>query len=162
MWQRPTTPRLLTLALLALAPAGAQEAPFDLVPEMETPPGIVAARGSERARLPRGEDAEEALALFQERVATLWETIRRVDLVALSRYQIEATKGYELPQTFDGWRGEVVGRGDDGRYYLELRGPRLPGRHDIVFRYLTVYAAYDPSSRTIGRPVVTLRGWVEE
>lgn len=165
--------RVVGLALWALAStvpgtsAGAQPAsvttsPFDLVAEMETPPGIVAAPPSRRAALPGGADAADALSRFEAHVDGLWSALRDIDLVALSRFQVDAMDGYELPATFDDWRGKVIGQGEDGRLFLELRGPRLPARYDIVFRYLTVFVGFDPATSTLGRPVVTIRGWIEE
>ena len=157
---------LLLAAALLGASADAQSDPalqaFDLVPEMVTPPGIAVAPPSRRADLPSGPDIDEVLRQFQARVDSMWPAIRDVDLVALSRFQVKEMDTYKLPQSFDDWRGKVLGVSDDGRLFLELRGPRLPARYDIVFRYLTVFSSFDPSSGAIGRPVVTIRGWIEE
>lgn len=134
---------------------------FDQVGEMERPPGIVVATRRERAALAEHKDVGRALALLEQRVDQLWKDIRALDVPALSRYQLEATEGYSLPAKFEDWEGRVLGE-NDGLLYLELRGPRLPAKYDIVFRYLYIFASFDPLTNEIGRPVVTIRGWIEE
>lgn len=141
--------------------AATPEADFVLVPEMETPAHIVAQPRSERAALQSQAAGQAGLAALEDRVRHLWPQIRKIDVEALSRHQLEATRGWRLPVEPGDWVGQVMGR-DGDRWYLELRGPRLPARYDIVHRYLHVYASYDPSSQSLDDLTITIRGWVLE
>lgn len=148
-------------ALPLAAQEPAQPPAFDLVPEMETPPGVAAAKPSERAALPRGPETDRAKQRATAHVDALGDAIRGVDLVALSRFHVDEMAGYEVPEPFD-WQADLIGVAEDGRLSFELRGPRLPASYDIVFRYLTVFVSVDPATGAVGRPVVTIRGWIEE
>ncbi len=134
---------------------------FALVPEMEPPEGIVAQPRRAREALADRDEARRGLARFEAWVAAEWPRIRQVDLVALSRFHVEETQGYELPAEPGELTGRVIGE-DEGRWFLELRGPRLPARYDIVHRYLYVFASFDPVSGELGKLTVTVRGWVLE
>ena len=134
-----------------------------LVPEMERISGIRVERPSRRTELQSGPEAERALAAMRKRVTELWPQIRRVDLLALSRYQVEATKGYVLPDQPVELQARVVGRdARTGSLSVEIRGPRLPAKHAIVYRYLYLYCSFDPQTGTTDPLTVTIRGWVEE
>lgn len=156
---------ILAMALLTLS-AGAADAPeagFTLVPEMERPEGVLEQPETERRAFEKSDEAKRGLARLGERVRALWPRLREIDLEALSRYQVEATRGYRLPAV----PGELEGRilawdVSAGRWHLELRGPRLPARFDVVHRHLYVFATWDPVTGELGRLVVTIRGWVLE
>ena len=152
-------------AVLLLLPTGVTalaSGPLVLVPEMDDPPGILYQGAAEREAL-RGElTSSQAIDRLRDRARALWPRIRQVDLVELSRYQVEATMGWTLPADPGAFRGEVIARDGDGRLHVELRGPRLPARFDVVFRYLYLYGVYAPASGSVDRLVVTIRGWVEE
>lgn len=152
----------LALALLAPASSGAGDRSLVLVPEMERPGGILYQDREARVALRSRRESEPALGLFRERAIELWPSIRRVDLLALSRVQVESTRGYSLPDRPGPFSGAVIGRELNGRLHLELRGPRLPTKYDIVHRYLYLYTVYDPSRSSFGETVVTIRGWVLE
>ncbi len=49
-------------------------------------------------------------------------------------------------------RGELIGRGPDGRLYLELMGPRLPARYDIRSASATLTAASSKPLHSIISP----------
>lgn len=152
----------VAVLLVCVAAAAPEAEPFLLVPEMEDPPGILYQGAAERQAL-RGELASsQAMDRLAERARALWPRIREVDMVQLSRYQVEATRGWRLPAEPGAFRRQVIARDGDGRLHVELRGPRLPTRFDVVFRYLYLYGVYDPRSGSVDRLVVTIRGWVEE
>lgn len=154
------------LALLAILTEAviAGEIELVLVPEMERPPGIVYQPEAVRGKLRGAPDAARGLARLQERVEASWPELRRVDLAALSRrQQADLMRGYELPARPGPLEGQVVGKDEStGRIYIELRGPRLPARYEIVHRYLYFYASFEPASGELGPLVVTIRGWVLE
>ncbi len=164
--------RLLTACLLGallqgggspISAAGAAGAGFTLVPEMEPPEGIVAQPRAERRQLADRAEARQGLARLETWVAAEWPRIRQVDLAELSRFHVEQTRGFELPATPGELTGRPIGRDEaSGRWYLELRGPRLPARYDIVHRYLYVFARFDPATGELDRLTVTIRGWVLE
>lgn len=150
-WGIPATP------LFAAAP----ESDFVLVPEMETPPQIVVQPHRQQAVLQDEADGLRGLALLEAQVRKQWSQIREIDIEALSRHQLEATRGWRLPADPGDWVGHVMAH-DQGRWYLELRGPRLPANFDIVYRYLHIYASFDPVSGSLDNLTVTIRGWVLE
>ncbi len=141
--------------------AAPSEPGFALVPEMETPEGIVAQPRRAREELADRAEARRGLARLEAWVAAEWPRIREVDLVALSRFHVEETQGYELPAAPGELTGRAIGH-EEGLWYLELRGPRLPARYDIVHRYLYAFASFDPVSGELGKLTVTVRGWVLE
>lgn len=153
----------LALAVLAL-PLLAQGTVTDavLVPEMEEPPGVVVQDKATRASLEREPGAQVALERFRAELRATWPQLRQTDWLALSRYQRQVTEGWEAPDLPGELPGRVLGRDDAGRWHLELRGPRLPARYDITFRYAYFFATYDPSTERIADWIVTVRGWVEE
>ncbi len=134
---------------------------FRLVPEMETPEGIVGQPRLERQQLAERPEARRGLERLEAWVAAEWPRIREIDLAELSRFHVEETRGYELPASPGELTGRVLGE-DEGRWFLEIRGPRLPARYDIVHRYLYVFASFDPMTGELGRLTVTIRGWVLE
>ncbi len=156
---------LLAAALaVAWAPRSMAEpaAGLALVPEMETPEGIVAQPRRERLALKGRAEAERGLERLKARVAERWPEIRGVDLVALSRHHVEETRGFRLPAEPGALAGRAIGRDAEGRWFLELRGPRLPARYDVVHRYLYVFARYHPTTGELDRLTLTIRGWVLE
>lgn len=148
--------------LFAFGPARAEE-DLVLVPEMQPPQGILFEPAARRRELDGRPEAPRALDLLRKRVAQLWPRLCEVDLAELSRHHVEMTRGFRLPGEPGELEGRVIGRdAKDGRLYLELRGPRLPARFAIVFRYLYIYSSFEPATGTLGPLVVTIRGWVEE
>ena len=130
---------------------------------MEEPEGIVAQPRRQRRSLEDHPQGRRGLELLSARVTSLWPRLREIDFVELSRFHVEETRGWQLPAA----PGELTGRAiahDEtaGDWYLELRGPRLPARYDIVHRYLYVFARYDPATTKLDRLTVTIRGWVLE
>lgn len=149
------------LAVLATT-AGAEEA-FQLVPEMDDPPGIVAAPPAERAALAADPEAARGLETLRDQVRASWPSIRAVDLLALSRYQRDATRGHRLGADPGALEGRPLAHdAEAGVWYLEVRGPRLPARYDIVERHLHVYARWRPASGALENLVVTIRTRVYE
>lgn len=161
---------VLVLACLAgAAPVGsAQGSPgvragFALVPEMEPPAGILYQDAERRLALQEKSGARRGLAVFEARVRASWPQLADVDLFELSRYQVEATRGFRWPDEPGELEGEAVGWDrETGLWHLELRGPRLPARYEIVHRHLYFYATFDPSTEELGALTVTIRGWVLE
>ncbi len=154
------------LLLCAGAPVLAADtfgAGFALVPEMQTPEGIVAQPRREREALVDRAEALRGLERLEAWVAAEWSRIREIDLAELSRFHVEETRGFELPAAPGELTGRAIGHDEGaGLWYLELRGPRLPARYDIVHRYLFVFASYDPATEELGRLTLTIRGWVLE
>ena len=166
--------KALPLAALLLLAAGSLPgavAPFvtpegvaiSLVPEMETPPGILYQWTAEREALRQSPEALEAEELLGQVTRDLWPDLRTLDVLELSRYQLEATEGWVLPEEPGDLVVEAVGRDlETGAVHVEVRGPRLPAKYGIVFRFLYLYGVVDSSTGTLDRLVVTIRGWVEE
>lgn len=136
---------------------------IELVPEMETPSGILYQWAAERESIRQRPDAAAAERLLIETTQDLWPDLRSLDLLELSRYQLEATEGWLLPEEPGEIVAETVGRDPEtGELHVEIRTVRLPARYDIVFRYLHLYGVVDPDTGELRRLVVTIRGWVEE
>ncbi len=151
---------LPVLAALADEHAGAG---FLLVAEMEPLEGVVAQPRRAREALVGRAEARRGLELLEARVAAEWPRIQEIDLVELSRFHVELTEGFELPAEPGELTGRAIGHDEtSGLWVLELRGPRLPARYDIVHRYLHVYASFDEVTGELGRLTVTIRGWVLE
>ncbi len=151
------------LGVAGFAAHAADGADFALVAEMEPLAGVLAQPRQAREALADRAEARRGLELFEARVAAEWPRIREVDLVALSRFHVEQTVGFELPVEPGELTGRAIGHdASTGLWHLELRGPRLPARFDIVHRYLHVYAAFDPATEELGRLTLTIRGWVLE
>ncbi len=156
---------LLAAGLLVAGAAGSTDgdAGFTLVPEMQPLDGIVAQPRQAREALDGRAEGARGLERLEAWVRAEWPRIRKIDLVALSRFHVEATQGFELPAEPGELAGRVIGHDEaDGTWYLELRGPRLPARYDIVHRYLYVFARFDPATGALDRQTVTIRGWVLE
>lgn len=161
---------LCSIAMLMALPVGVahaaapdSSAPFRLVPEMERPTGIIYQAKADRKAYQKSSQASKGLSQLSAAVHRVWPQIRNIDLVALARYQIEATRGFELPVEPGDLVGQVVGWDHESRlWHLELQGPRLPAKYDIIHRYLTLYATYDPATEKVDDLVVTIRGWILE
>src|SRR5262245_39395398 len=145
MKMRSTTAMVVWMGLFVfLSPGRAAQDELVLVPEMQRPSGILFDSAARRNELESRPESKRALELLRKRVEQLWPRLREVDLVALSRYQIEATRSFRLPPEPGGFEARIVGRDEkDGRLFLELRGPRLPARHAIVYRYLYLYCSFE-------------------
>ncbi len=148
---------------VAVAAEDSAGAGFVLVPEMEPLEGIFVQSRRAREVLVDRVEARRGLELLKARVADEWPRIRGIDLVSLSRFHLEQTQGFELPAEPGELTGRAIGHDEaSGRWTLELRGPRLPARYEIVHRYLHVYASFDEATGQLGRLTVTIRGWVLE
>ncbi|MEM9387758.1 MAG: hypothetical protein AAGA68_22075 [Pseudomonadota bacterium] len=165
----PGLARLTALLLGAALTAGAVDAQqptslaFNSVPEGQAPQGILAAarasRGSARLHAhPAEADAVRELTAFAH---AHWEEIGALDVVGLSRFHVEATRGWHPPAE-PHFNGAEVLAADDDALYLMLRGPRLPASFEIVHRYLVFFARYDLTSGQVGDVSVSIRGEVHE
>ncbi|MEM7351056.1 MAG: hypothetical protein AAF657_09640 [Acidobacteriota bacterium] len=138
-------------------------ADFALVPEMEEPQDVYVQSRSQRAALQESSEALRGLEIFRRQVRSLWPQLQQLDWEGLSRYQLEATQGWQLPAEPGELAGQVMGYDESARRWtLELRGPRLPARYDIVHRYVHLYGRFDPATGIIDQLTVTIRGWVLE
>jgi hypothetical protein len=156
-------PNVLLTGLSLLIATAAAAGDLLLVPEMQRPPGIAYEPAARRAALADLPEAAEGLRRLRIEAARRWPEIVRLDLGSLSRRDAELTRRWAAPAEPGPLEGRPIGRGPDGGpISLELRGPRLPSRHDIVERYLYLYATYDPGAGTLGPLVVTIRGRVLE
>lgn len=154
---------VLALSMVGSAPVlRATAARFATVPEMTKPPGIEASPRHERSTMQNDVEGRRGLARFDELVRARWPEIQSIDLVALSRFHVESTREWQLPVEPGTLDGKILTGGEGGKFFLELRGPRLPARYDIVHRYLTFFARYDAASGELDRLTVTIRGWVLE
>jgi hypothetical protein len=148
-----------------VASASQPQSPAELrwVTELEAPEGILVQKKVERKALAEEEDGQTGLRALEAKVLELWPQIRQQDLHALSRTQVAATRGYQLPESLGKTRGRILAKDPaNGLWHLELLGPRLPADFDIVHRYLAFYASYDPQSGHLTRLSATIRGWVYE
>lgn len=167
---RPTPPliaRWIVLAGFGVAAATAlaveTDRGFRLVPEMEDPPGIVAAPRAERDAMRDHAEAARGLETLRAHVRAVWPSIRDVDLVSLSRFHTDATRGHRLAPAPGTLEGRPIGRdADAGTWYLELKGPRLPARFDAVHRHLHVYARWHAGHDSLDNVTVTIRTRVFE
>lgn len=161
--------RLTALLLGATLIAGAAHAQqpsslaFSSVPEGQAPQGILAAARASRAtaRLDAHPAEEHAVRELTAFARAHWEAIGALDVVGLSRFHVEATRGWHPPAEPNFHGAEVLAANDDA-LYLMLRGPRLPASFDIVHRYLVFFARYDLSSGQVGEVSVSIRGEVHE
>lgn len=154
---------LFSLFLAAGLPFASGAEKLVLVPEMEKPAGIVYEPAQQRDKLRSRADSAEALDALRAKVDASWSEVVATDWAQWSRYQVEATRGWKAPTTPGPLEGQIIGRDDaTGRLYLELRGPRLPAKHEIVYRYLYFYSSFDPATKQLGPLVATIRGWVLE
>ncbi len=163
--RRETLARSIAIiVLLGLATAGAAaEIPFRLISEMEEPPDLLVQSRRERAALQEAAEARRGLDLLRARVAVLWPRLQEVDWVGLSRFHQDVTRDWSLPARPGKLSGQVMAHDESsGRWTLELRGPRLPARYDIVHRYVHIYASFEPVTGTFDQLTVTIRGWVLE
>ena len=163
-WWLTTRTVFSALCLCSVASVNATAAPadFSLVGEMLNPAGIVASPARARRDLASHPAAQPAVQALRERVASQWTQIRNTDFVALSRFHVEATRGWQAPVKPGVLEARVIGVDERGDLYLELRGPRLPASFDIVHRYITVFARYAPASGTLDRLTLSIRGEVLE
>ena len=136
---------LSCLASVSPASATSSELKLDdtsvrLVAEMAPLPDHVSFKREERLELEKSADVAPALAAAEAHVRSLWPRLsRELDLVALSRWHIEPTRGFVLPAEPD-FEARILGRDESGALHVDLRGPRLPARFDIVHRHLHLLA----------------------
>ncbi len=161
-WQATRTLSAFFLCSIASLTASAAPADFALVGEMLNPAGIIAAPAKGRSELSSHPAAAQATRALRERVTSEWSQIRSTDFVALSRFHVEATRGWRAPAKPGALEARVIGLDQHGDLYLVLRGPRLPASFDIVHRYITVFARYAPASGTLDRLTLSIRGEVLE
>ncbi len=136
---------------------------FTLVAEMEPLEGLFIESRQAREALADDAGARRGLERLEAWTRAEWPRIREIDLAALSRFHVEQMRGFELPAEPGELTGRAIGHDEArGRWSLELRGPRLPARYDIVHRYLHVYADFDEATGELGRLTITIRGWVLE
>ena len=152
------------MALTALFGPGVAAADdgWRTLPEMVEPRGVLVDEAAVRQALTATPEGREGMARVEAMVTEDWRKLQAIDWHALSRYQLEATAGWRLPDAPGVLVSRVLGRDDRGRLHVEVRGPRLPARFDIVYRYLYVFATYDPLSGKVEDRLATIRGWVEE
>lgn len=135
---------------------------FETVPEGELPAGIVVAPATQPMdpllAHPAGARARDALRAF---LAAHWEAVRAVDVVALSRWHVEATRGWQAPATPVLGDVTLLASTPDA-LYLALRGPRLPASFPIVHRHLVFFARYDLRSGRVHDVAVSIHGEVRE
>ncbi len=163
-WIRPLLGIVvLSAGVAGLTPAAFAESGFALVAEMQPLESIVAQPRRVREALKDDPEGQRGLARLEAWTHAEWSRIRGVDLASLSRFHVEQTVGFELPAEPGELTGRVIGRDEStGRWSLELRGPRLPARYDIVHRYLYLYASFDSATGQLDDQTVTIRGWVLE
>ncbi len=154
---------VLLSSVSAVPAAGAGGSEFALVGEMEPLDGIVAQPRQAREALTDRAEGRRGLEWLESWTRAEWPRLREIDLVALSRFHVGETQGFELPAEPGELTGRAIGHDEaSGLWYLELRGPRLPARYDIVHRYLYVFARFDPATETLDHLTITIRGWVLE
>ncbi len=136
-------------------------APLRSLAEMQPlPPARAVSRGAAdsgiRPAMLRAEAA--ALGAVRER----WPEVRQLDFETLSRAQLEATRGWRPPADPGDLRVDAVARDAQGRWLVAVAGPRLPARHDIVQRTLTVVVVLDAEASAVEELVATIRTEVFE
>lgn len=142
---------------LVLAASTAQPA-IALVAEMQRPPGIRAGKTPQIRQMAGDPRGEPGVVLLREFVAKQWQQVRAIDLVSLSRFHIDATRGWQVPVVPGDLPGRIIAAETDrSAFYVEVVGPRLPASFDIVHRHLTFYARYQPASGKLDRITATIR-----
>ena len=132
-----------------------------LVAEMAPLPDHVFFKREQRLELEKSADAGPALASATAHAQSLWPRLsRELDVVALSRWHIEPTRGFVLPAD-PGFEARLLGRDESGALHVDLRGPRLPARFDIVHRYLHLLAVVSADGQ-VERMSATIRTRVYE
>lgn len=169
LWGGTTLSSLLVLltALLAasaMAAESASTAPANpaglrLVAEMQPIPLLERMRPLQVDLAP--EVAKRHALSARRAVAPRWREIRGVDFHGLSRAQRDVTLGWAPPRSLPPFDQAIVHTEEDG-FVVELRGPRLPSRFDIVIRHLTLYVDLDREGRARGDVVVTVRTEIYE
>ena len=158
--------RLLTalatlLAVAGLQPAAAAVPPANtaiaLVAEMERPAGIKASSASRIRALAGDVDGERGVELLREFLTRNWQQVRALDVVGMSRYHVDVTRGWQVPAVPGKLPGRIIAAEDDGTFYVEVVGPRLPASFSIVHRHLTFYARYQPATGKLDRLTATIR-----
>ncbi|MEM1180754.1 MAG: hypothetical protein AAGM22_20585 [Acidobacteriota bacterium] len=147
--RRPLWLPALFITLLLSAPVAGAEGAFTTVPEMAPLPDVVAFKAVDRRQLAKDASVAPALEAATRHAESLWPALRRLDLVELSRWHIEPTKGFVLPEE-PAFEARVLGREDDGSLHVDLKGPRLPANFDIVHRHLHVIAVVRPGGAVEG------------
>lgn len=144
-----------------------REGTFRLVPEME------ASAYLDAVPVPRSEVLNKSIQMLagfdqlRQIVVSRWSEIQSVDLEDLSRYQLEATKNWRLPDAPGDLSGKVLSQArtvDQGqtRWYLQVEGPRLPAKYDIVHRHLVIIGRFDPGTGDLDQLIVTIQTEVFE
>lgn len=165
---RGRSARALAAAVIGLALASTvsvaqpSRQAFEAVPEGQAPQGILAGTRSARAHTlathPQGAAAVGALRAF---ASQHWGDIGALDVVGLSRFHVEATRGWQAP-TAPTFNGAELLAADEDAVYLMLRGPRLPASFKIVHRHLVLYARFDVASGELSHVSVSIHGEVHE
>lgn len=157
--QRALRQSLMAICLSVIGLQVVHAAPaITVVAEMERPVGIKAGKAEEIRRIAGNATGEQGVTLLREHIEKRWPQLRQLDVVAMSRYHVDATRGWQFPAA----PGELAGRiiaveADNSAFYLELVGPRLPASFDIVHRHLMFYARFRPDSGTLDRITATIR-----
>ena len=111
--RRTLLPTLLVLWVAPARLAAPDSTVFTLVPEMERPQGILYQPETERRELRQKAAGQRGLRRLDEHVRALWPQVLKVDLVELSRYQVEATREFQLPSEPGKLEGQVIAWDDD-------------------------------------------------
>ncbi len=162
-YQRTVRQSLLAICLTAACLHSVQAAPpsntaIAIVAEMQRPPGIKAGKSAEIRRIAGDARGEQGVTQLRDFIKQQWQQVRALDVVAMSRYHVEATRGWQMPAMPGELKGRIIAaEADDSAFYLELVGPRLPASFDIVHRHLTFYARYQPASGKLDRITATIR-----
>ncbi|MEM6639702.1 MAG: hypothetical protein AAF610_07355 [Pseudomonadota bacterium] len=132
------------------------------VAEMERPDGIRADRNSRIRELARDANGQRGVVALRDYLTRNWANVRALDVVGMSRYHVDSTRGWQVPAEAGKLSGRVIGADDGGAYFVEIVGPRLPARYAIVYRHLTFSARYQPATGTLDRVTATIRIEVQE
>ena len=149
------------LAAAGLQPAAAAVPPANtaiaIVAEIERPAGIKASSATRIRALAGDSDGEQGVALLREFLTQNWQQVRALDVVGMSRYHVDVTRGWQVPAVPGKLPGRIIAAEDDGTFYVEVVGPRLPASFSIVHRHLTFYARYQPATGKLDRLTATIR-----
>ncbi len=134
---------------------------FLRTPEGAVPDGIKVSRRERAGSLQRHPAGAEASAALQRHVATHWGDLTTLDVVSLSRWHAELTRGWQVPPQPTFSDAELLAATPDALYLMQ-RGPRLPAPFDAVHRYLVFFARYDLGTGEIRNVAVSIHGEVFE
>ncbi|MEM9058384.1 MAG: hypothetical protein AAGD86_12965, partial [Pseudomonadota bacterium] len=119
-------------------------------------------RNSRIRELARDARGQRGVTELRDFLTGNWSQVRALDVVAMSRYHVEVTRGWQVPVVPGELAGRVIAADDDGAYFVEVVGPRLPASFSIVHRHLTFYARYQAATDTLDRITATIRTEVLE